>query len=499
MSLSSFAHITTRKQALGIVLFLFAISIFVRLPGLNRPVSKHYEFNTAVILINVISWRQAGGGEVFHYTPVMNFQNPGDKLPPNNLFIDKNGNTVYLSYGPGWYIIPYFFYQLLNLPALPVYLEILNLIFHLVCIALFFLLLEQLIPYGEPNRYFIVTAGAGFMIYSPGVLWFLGNGYINIGIMLPFVIGVFILILPMLKDPEKIAALRLIPLAILIIILVYIDWYILILCFLSGMIALTKYRGSKKYGWLALVLALSVGAGIMAVFCQFASHMGKEAVMNYWFHRFSDRGLNLAGSTLGEKLGYLFIYFITSFLPLILLLFICYANNRKRKILPTWSGMEIFFIRLFTASLLFYNFLLFDWSTQHEFAILPWCILFSFIAARLVGSVKNINMTRKLIAMFFTMAIAQYYWINRPGPNARDGLAYDSFKILGESLNKIPPDYTICINLEQNPMVEYYARRNILRAPDSLSVKTLLKEFGIQKAVWVSQKNYHLQQIQVIR
>src|SRR5450755_4635011 len=100
--------IQNRTQALGLVLLLFIFSVFIRLPNLNRPISKHYEFNTAVIMINIISWRQGGGGDQFHYTPVMNFQHPGDKLPPNNLFIDKNGNSVYLSFGPGWYVIPYF-------------------------------------------------------------------------------------------------------------------------------------------------------------------------------------------------------------------------------------------------------------------------------------------------------------------------------------------------------------------------------------------------------
>jgi len=497
--LQSFSQITTRKRALSIVLFFFLLSVFIRLPNLNRPVSKHYEFNTAVIMINIISWRQAGGGDQFHYTPLMNFQHTGDKLPPNNLYIDKNGNTVYLSYGPGWYILPYFFYQWLNLPAIPIYLEILNLIFHLASVLLFFFLLEQLIPHDVPHRHYIVSAGCAFMIFSPGAIWFLGNGYINIGIMLPFVIGVFLLILPMLTDPEKISASRLIPFVILIIILIYIDWYILFLGLLTGLVVLIKIRQNKKYGLLLFVLTCSIISGITLVFIQFASHMGREAVAGYWFHRFSDRGLNLAGSSFIKKLSYLFVYFLTSFLPLIVLLVFSFLNGWRRKILPAWSGAEILFLRLFTASLLFYNFILFDWSTDHEFSILPWCILLSFIAARLAGSFQNIHSASRLIVLFILISIVQYYWINRPGPIARDGLAYDSFKKLGMSLSHIPPDYAICINLEQNPMVEYYAGRNILRAPDSISVKTLLRDFGIQKAVWVSQKNYQVEHIQIIR
>jgi hypothetical protein len=494
----SVAQKSARKRSMGVLLLLFVLSIFIRLPNLNRPVSKHYEFNTAVVMINIVSWRQAGGGDRFHYTPVMNFQHAGDKFRPNNLNIDKDGNTVYLSYGPGMFILPYFIYQWLKLPAIPVYLEILNLILHLTCIVLFFYLSELLIPPKVRTRYFIITSGCCFMILSPGVLWFLGNGYVNIGIMLPFIIGVFLLILPMLKDPSGITLSRLIPLAILIIILIYIDWYVLFLCFFTSIVALLKFRSNKKYGWLILVIVLSVCLGIALVFIQFASHMGKDAVIDFWIHRFSERGFNLAGSTLLRKISYFFAYFLVSYLPLLILILISFINNRRKKILSQWSDMEILFLRLFSVSALFYNLVLFEWSTDHEFAILPWGILFSFIAARLIGSYRN-KMVYGIVGLFLILSIVQYYWINRPGAIARDGLAYDSFKKLGESLRQIPPDYTICIKLQQNPMVEYYAGRNILRAPDSLSVKTLLNELGIQKAVWISQKNYQVEHIQIIR
>jgi len=494
----SVAPKTERKRALGVLLLLFILSIFIRLPNLNRPVSKHYEFNTAVVMINIISWRQAGGGDRLHYTPVINFQHAGDKFPPNNLNIDRDGNTVYLSYGPGMFILPYFFYQLFKLPAVPVYLEILNLILHLICVVLFFFLLEQLIPLQETGRYFIITAGCSFMILSPGVLWFLGNGYVNIGIMLPFVICVFLLILPMLKDPSGITTSRLILLAIQIVILIYIDWYVLFLCVCSGIVAIFKYGSNKKYGRLILVLMLSVCFGIALVFFQFASHMGTEAVINFWFHRFSERGLNLAGSTFLKKISYLIAYFLVSYLPLIILILISFINNWRKKILSKWSETEILFVRLLSVSLFFYNLLLFEWSTDHEFAILPWSILLSFIAARVISSFSN-KMAYGIMGLFLILAVAQYYYINRPGPIARDGLAYDSFKKLGESLSHISSEYTICTNIEQNPMVEYYAGRNILRATDSISVKTLLHEFGIQKAVWISQKNYQLERVQIIR
>ena len=102
--------------------FAFIIYLLVRLPNFNRPVSKHYEFNTAVILINIISWRQAGGGNHFYYTPVMNFQHTGDKLPPTIYML--TGTEQCISFF--WARLVYntlFRISFLGLPAEPVYLK----------------------------------------------------------------------------------------------------------------------------------------------------------------------------------------------------------------------------------------------------------------------------------------------------------------------------------------------------------------------------------------
>jgi hypothetical protein len=487
------------RRAVGFVLILFLFSVVVRLPNLNRPLSKHYEFNTAVALINIISWRQAGGGNLFQYTPVMNFQHSGDKMPPNHLNIDKNGNWVYLSYGPGWYTLAYFMYQLFHLPPVPIYLELLNLVFHIITVLLFYYLLAYLIPDTHPSRYMMILAGCSAILFSPGPIWFLGNCYVNVGIMLPFVLGVFLLVVPMLQDPDKIQPGILLILALLIIILVYLDWYILCLSFMAAMGALIKIRHNRKYAWLLMVIILSVLSGVSLIFLQFSSHMGKDAVFNYWLHRFSVRSLNTGNSTLTTSLAYYFAYFLSSFLPLILLLLIGFLYRKKKKIPFGLSRVEVSFIVLSVSSLILYNFILFNWSSEHEFSVLPWCFLLAYLFARLTGLYKNQKMAAIQITVLIVFSVGQYYWINRPGHYSRDGLAFNSFKLMGESLKEIPPDHTIFMNMEQNPMVEYYAGRNILRSPVADSVKNISKMLGVPRAVWVDQKDYQVRKIQIIQ
>ncbi len=194
----------SRKKAFMVVLGLFVLSIAVRLPNLDRPLSKHHEFNTAVVLINIESWRQAGGGSVFHYTPLMNFQNAGDKHMDTGPHIDKDGNHLYLSYGPGWYVLPYFFYQLFHLPPKPVYLQVINLLISLLDLLLLFYLFERLVPDELPKKYWIILFGCATFLFSPALLWYFGNGYVNIGIMMPMVIAIIYFLVPMVQSSSNI-------------------------------------------------------------------------------------------------------------------------------------------------------------------------------------------------------------------------------------------------------------------------------------------------------
>ncbi len=128
---------SSRKNALLIVFGLFVISVLVRLPTLNRPLSDHHEYNTAVILIGLESWQQAGGAAAFHFTPLLNYQDEGDRWYDSTLAY-KNGNTVYITFGPGWYVFPWAVMKLLNVGPSPLFLQILNLLLHLFsCIILF--------------------------------------------------------------------------------------------------------------------------------------------------------------------------------------------------------------------------------------------------------------------------------------------------------------------------------------------------------------------------
>ncbi len=305
----------SRKNAFRILFVLYVASIVIRLPNLNRPVSKHHEFNTAVVLINIESWRQAGGGAVFHYTPLMNFQHPGDRHFDTGPHIDRLGNHLYLSYGPGWYLLPYFVYQLFQLPANPLYLQVINLLINLLSLVLLFYFFERLVPVALPKRYWIVLAGCAGFLFTPAILWYLGNGYVNIGIMMPLVITILLVLLPMIQDARMINTKNLIRLFLLLVALCYFDWFGFFLSAAAGLLIITRIRKEKKYLWLCFVLAGANLIGIGLVFLQFASYAGTAMVIHYWTLRFGERSMNGNETSLLGMIRLVIQHILTSYLP----------------------------------------------------------------------------------------------------------------------------------------------------------------------------------------
>ncbi len=487
----------TKSKAIKIVLLLFIISIVLRLPNLNRIISKHHEFNTAMVLINMQSWRQAGGGSKFHFIPLINFQNAGDKRPNKDHYsVDSNGNQMYVSSGPAWFVIPYFVYEIFGLPVVPIYIQIINLIFNLASVILFFRLLELFTFSPEENKYKSIILGCFFFMYTPCTLWYFGNGYINIGIQMPFVIAFFSLIIPMIQSPQKIAPGKLFLLSSLIIVLVYFDWFILGVCAIIGIYLLFNLKKQKEYFLILLIIFLSSVAGLALLFWQFASYAGWHSIMTYWSKRFCTRSFtNTGGSSFFELSKYVIQNFITAYLPiLILLIGLCFFALVK-KIKIYFSKIEKIFLGIYVSSIVLYNITLFEWSSDHEYSVIPWSILFCYLSTKLIIHVSAKRLIMILVMMIFLATMFQYYFINRPGKISREGTPYISYKNFGDSLKQVPPDYKIFTDLKQDPMIEYYAGRNMVVVPELDSAKNYITKWKIEKAVWIDHDNFNFKKI----
>jgi len=487
-----------RRQALLIVLLLFVVSILLRLPNLNRPLSKHHEYNSAVILVNIESWRQAGGGYHFHYVPLLNYQNPGDKCYLDWPNIDSSGNILYLSFGPGWYVIPYFIYQVFHLPVEPVYLQVINLFFNLAAIILLFLLGERLIPAGRPRRYQSILLTCFLFMFSPGILWYLGNGYVTTGIMMPFVIALVLLLIPMLQSSDAIRTSRLVLLFLLIIVLVYIDWFVLFLSAVSSVYILFKIRNNRRYLPLLITIAIACIAGIAIIVIQFASYAGLNNLVQTLLFRFSGRSIVNTGDPFIVRVGAIVKNIATSYFPVLLLLLLPLTVIFFKKVKAGFAAQEITFMVIYAVTVLLYNLILMEWSAVHEFALIPLSILLVIVAARLTIMLAGDRVLYGVMAAYFVIACCQYYFINRPGKVSMDGTPFAIYKKLGQQLQQVPADTKLFMN-DWNAVIDVYAHRNFTPVVNIDSARDYIKRYNIPKAVWIDHNNYQLQKIVVLR
>jgi hypothetical protein len=480
-----------RKPAFRLLLVVFVLTVLIRLPNLNRPLSKHHEFIAATILINIESWRQAGGGAEFHFTPLMNYQHPGDLHADTGVHIDPKGNHLYLSLPPGWYVIPYFFFQVFNLPVQPASLRVINLLFDALTLICCFFFFEQLIPAGTDGRYFRILTACTLFQCSPGILWYLGNGYVHTAIMLPFIMTALMIMLPMLQSPQKITGRRMTAMALAIILLVYIDWYAVFLCLTAVVWALANSVRNKKYLLLALVTSTALAAGIALIFWQFASYAGAEKVATYWRLRFFFRSIPGSRSSFLAMLPYLPAHLITCYGPLFILLAVSLLVRLRKKAPLRLSQKEWLFFGVYGFSVLLYGIILIGWASAHEFSMLPAGLILAWLSARSIISPASSRITYGLILSCLLLSIAQYYFINRPGAISRDGMAFNTYEIFGEHLRGIPADNAIFANLPENcPMIEFYAGRNVYVFPDRESASQFMQQWHIKKAVWVESKGF---------
>jgi hypothetical protein len=486
-----------REKAILLVAGFFLLGLLVRLPNLGRPVSKHHEFMSALILINAASWRQGGGGSHFNYVPVLNFQNAGDKYYTRSEYVDRNGDRWYLSLGPGWYVLPYFMYEVFHLNTDVSYLRGLNLMIGLGSLCAFFLLMEQLFP----GRYPTIITASFLFVFSPAGLWYTGNGYSHTAIQLPLLLWWFWLLLPALTAQERIRPLRLAALFFLPFILVYLDWLILFMIGGAAAVMLFGQKKEKKSILPLLVSSAGVLMGLLLIFFQFASYGGAEGVLAYWKSRFLFRSIANQPQSFPEMLSHLlFFHAMTSFLPLVLLLIAGLVRAAVLKTRILFTREQRLFLLIYSTATVLYNLVFLEWSYEHEFSLVPWMPVLAILAAIFIEPLLRSPRTIIIGTVYLAITLSQYYFINRPGKISRDGMAYDRFRKSGELIRLVPPDYKIYSSIEKPaPMIEYYAGRNITGVANYEEAEQDMEANGIRHGVWVDQKDYQLGSIRLIR
>lgn len=453
------------KRARLVLLGLFLLSVVVRLPGLNRPVSKHHEFNTAFFLIPMEIW--AKEGIVKHgFLPPYNYFSPNDKHIAEPIGIEagnKDGTYYYLSLPCLSYLAPYAVFRLLHVQPSPLGLRLFNLFIHLLLCLMLFEVFARLFPVRA------ALIGTVFHLFSPGTLWFHGNGYTHhIFAAFLMVAALYALSLILFSTKRKAWHLGFYTAALFLLFLT--EW---ISVFFTLAVALAMFFHRKQRPASRAVIGCSLAAaalGLGLLLFQYAHFLGLEHYFAYQRDRLGWRSTWSGAPGLVAQAAAWLKWTIVSFGPwivLIAVLAVRAALRRKQLAKPAAPVLNVFLVLVLLPPLL-YHLTFGQFTLEHDYSVMIDAIGWAFLMAMLIvrAHIPNRSMAFA-VAVVAALGIAQYYLINRPGAYGQNGDPYTIYQDIGETVRRTStPDETIFITgfdasvNRNNPQVVYYAKRN---------------------------------------
>lgn len=468
------------RKTLPFLLLAFVLSVVVRLPQLNRPLSKHHEFCTAISLRILQIWYDQGI-TTYHGNPVMTFPGYSNKYINNHAnasgkMLDTDGNYYYVSHPPFAYYFPYAVFKVLHIRPDVLPLQLLNMLLHFIT-ALFVYFTVAVLSFKGARSYLYVPAYVAYVIYLflPATLWFQGNVYMSdMAVQVPFVIGVYIVLKMIIR--RKFYVPKYIFFYILNLnLLLYTSW--LGFFYAIGIIiySLLHVRDDKGFRVLLGATFGSLFLVLQLITYQYASINGPEAYLSEIFNRYLIRGS--VGVRHEGFWSFFFSYFIylkniiynylVNYLPFyILLLAFIYisATRAKLKIVFSENGYRFMWLSVLPIVLLHLVFL--NYSSQ-DFTVLYASLFFSVLFGIFYDKIKKSGAFTPLqvnaaVLLTIIVLIVQYEIANKPGAYSVYGYRYADEKEWGEAVAKqVPSEVLLMSTVEPTPQMVWYAGRNI--------------------------------------
>tara|TARA_B110000037_G_scaffold218767_1_gene282435 strand:- start:5712 stop:7190 length:1479 start_codon:yes stop_codon:yes gene_type:complete len=474
------------------------MSVLVRYPNINRPLSKHHEFVTAIPLRVLQIWEKEGAAK-YHFNPVMNYAGKANKNINNNAsttgtMIDKAGNYYYVSHPQFAYIFPYLVFKIFHIKASVLSLEIFHLVINFFSAAFIYLII-CLLAIQKPFKKLFIPGLIGFVVYvfSPGVLWFQANTYMSdMVVQLPFILAVYTM-LKLLMRKRFYSTKYLLYYAFFLFLMIYTSWLGLFFAMAVFVYSILKLRYQKVF---IPLIFITIGVSFFTwilIFKQYSLINGSEAYIIQMLDRFSERG-SLGGETI---MGFFFrklfelktilLTYITSYLPIFILLAIfTWLSISKEKLGFIFTKHGIRFLWLSTLPVLFLHFVLMNYS-GHDFVALYGGLFLAVVVGILYAKLKQ----KKVISAYLLnggivvtviFSISMYYYINRPGEYSWKGDLYANSKNIGELIKENAHEDEVVYltgNIILDPQLIVYAERNIVRITEEEITKVLNDTLGV--------------------
>ena len=469
------------------ILGIFLISICVRIPHLDRPVSKHHEFNSAMILIPMDVWEEEGLSK-HHWSPVMSYTNPGDKKVNNMTkeYMQVEGDYYYLSFSSITYVLPYLSFKLFGLSPSPLALQVFNLFLLLCSLLLLYEILIRLFRDGESTNRARLTASIACILYAftPISLWFHGNGYTHHVLLIPFILGFFMYYVKLLRRDYRNRALTMIGLVLFGVLASLTAWLGIILLVLTLLPLLIKWRSRKDLRISSLLIITSVISGFLIFYIQYKGLIGEELLGKYLGDRFTDRsGGNEGLSSLLNGIIALPFWYIVGYSTLCILLVFVFIQFVRNKLGLNYAQRSVLHV-LLSGSML-HHILFNDFTVAHDYSVLLDGLFICILVAILLEKLNSKAVRFVLIGTITLFGIGQYFYVNRIGEYGQNGDRYDALQLIGATIGDSaePDELVMVIGLKDrpSPQVMYYAKRNFLQLQNEEEIEFEMRLRGMKK------------------
>lgn len=495
------------KRTLPILFGIFLLSVLVRVPQLNRPLSKHHEFCTAISLRIMQIWYD-NGIEKYHFNPVMTYNNPADKFINNHAnqsgkMIDEEGNYYYVSHPPFAYYFPFFVFKLLHIRPDVLPIQVFNLLLHFIS-GLFVYFTVCLLSFSRARALPYRSAIVAFTIYTflPATMWFQGNVYMSdMAVHTLFIIGVYTALKMIIRQkfysPKYIFFYTLI-----LALMIYTSWLGIFFAFgvlVYSLLHVRDIRGFRILIWSTIIVTLLM---LRVVIYQYSQINGMSVYVQEMLSRYLLRGsvaeteqglFHFMFSYLWYAKTLVYNYFVNYAVVYLLIgIFLWIAASRtKLKIVFSENGYRFIWLSI-TPVVLLHVFLL-NYSLQ-DFTTLYASLFFSVLLGILYDKVKKsgavlIQRMRIGFAVVILLMLAQYWIINLGGIHFLqiEWAAYQTSGTVISAESKAAEVVFIKGRLAE-PQEVFYAGRNIRYAKSTDDALQFLKERKIKNGVIFSDK-----------
>jgi hypothetical protein len=458
------------RTHLAWLLAAFALSVALRAPLLDRPLSAHHEFCTALVLIALHNWH-TDGFATHHGAPAITFTGPADRIPPG--YTDApalhDGVLYYLSHPPLAFDLPHALFTVTGTLPNALGLQLFNLLFHLTTAIGLYFIVRELQREGNAPLF-----AALLYLFMPAPLWFHSNVYMSDLFVQNAWVWHLLVVLRMYVRPRPGWVQPLLAGATLFL-TTLVSWPGVWAGAVLVFVALWRWWRQRDAREWRIVGSALAGVALALVFTvwRWTRVVDLADLWAYWTGRFADRG-TVPGMEAGGLLAQLVENYRTSWLPVLLLLGGLLVH-RWRPIARLPSAWVLFMVLAGVPVLLDHALLL--QYAAHDLTALKAGPMLCVLAGAGVASLPG---RWRVFAVAITgLAGALYFLRLNPWPG-HDGGRYDQEMRMGLAIGDEarPDEVVFTLGFTPEPQVLWYAKRTLFRVDSEEQALRFLDERG---------------------